>query len=100
MRAESGTGQTGRSLRMISIGTIVARAQDAKSYMFSGNHGGRKIISGGSTGTPRQSHCPNRASHILVNTRTRGTPPADSTHSRAFRIAGSSGETPASLSAK
>ena len=68
--------------------------------MFSGNQCGRNIISGGSTGTPRQSHCPNRASQILVNTRTFGTPPAESTHSRAFRIAGSSGETPASFSAK
>ena len=68
--------------------------------MFSGNQCGRNIISGGSTGTPRQSHWSNRASHILVNTRTLGTPPADSTNSRAFRIGGSSAETPASFSAK
>ncbi len=82
------------------MGTTVARAQDPKSYMFSGNQGGRNIISGGSTGTPRQSHCPNSDSHILVKMRTLGTPPADSTNSRALRMGGPSVETPASFSAK
>src|SRR3990172_6779147 len=62
--------------------------------MLRGHQGGRKIISGGRTGTPRQSHWPNRASQIFVKTRAFGTPPADSTNSRARRIAGSAGGGP------
>ena len=49
---------------------------------------------------PFQSHWPNKASQILVNTRVLGMPPLDRMKSRALVMVGESGECPASLSAK
>ena len=51
-------------------------------------------------GVPFQSHWPNSASQILVNTRTLGIPPLDKMNSRAFRSGSVSGECPANLRAK
>ena len=54
------------------------------SYILKGAQDGKSINSGGMLGVPFQSHCPNKASHIFVNTRVFGTPPHDTMKSRAF----------------
>ncbi len=68
--------------------------------MLNGNHTGRNINSGGIIGRSSQRHWPKRANQILVKTRAFGTPPCSKMNSRARRISGRSGSTPASFSAK
>ena len=49
-------GRVGWSVRMMVIGTMVARAQLAKRYMLKGAHLGSSSMSGGIAGVPFQSH--------------------------------------------
>jgi len=51
-------------------------------------------------GTPFQSHCPNKASQILVKIREFGTPPLERMKARALDIYTSSEECPANFKAK
>ncbi len=67
--------------------------------MFSGAHGGRKISSGGSSGSRSQGHQPKRASQIRVKTRASAMPPWERTQWAARVMCGASGLSPASRSA-
>jgi len=58
------------------------------------------MISTGMDGTPAQSYSPKSARVIFVNTFAATGPPARRIRLRAAAMAGSSGETPASFSAK
>ena len=54
--------------------------------MFSGNHVGSRINSGGIDGMSAHDHCPLSASHRWVNTLAPSTPPASRTNVAAFSM--------------
>ncbi len=97
--SSNGTGTDGRSVPTTVSGTTVCRAQQPKSYMFSGIQRGRKIISGGSAGSSSQDHRPSMANQTRVNTRVRSSPPAPWMYRAAVRIQAASAGSPASRSA-
>ncbi len=68
--------------------------------MFSGNHGGRKITSGGSAGRSSQDHSPNSASQ-KPGEHARALEPAVRAHELggAAHVRGVDGTSPASRSA-
>jgi hypothetical protein len=67
--------------------------------MFSGIQDGSRMISGGITGRSSQSHRPNSASQMRVNTRLRSTPPAPRTQAAVLRMCSASSGSPARRSA-
>ena len=84
----------------IRSGTITVRDQYETLPIWKGDQRGSNMISTGISGTARHGTWPNRAREIRVNTLQRAAPPWARMASRARRMCGADGESPASFRAK
>src|SRR5262245_25994905 len=91
---------TGLASSRSSSGTITVRDQYETSSRLKYDQRGSSMISTGIDGTPAQSYSPNNASRIFVNTLASTGPPHARIRVRAATMAGSSGGTWATFSAK
>ena len=90
----------GRCVMRIRSGTMTVRDQYETLLRWNGNPRGSNMISTGISGTERHGTWPNSAKVMRVHTLERAAPPRVSIASRARRMCGADGASPANFSAK